>query len=264
MTEAPLACLRETPWETRNLGVPAYAVTPAFFDAPDFPGLRRELQVLAAAHGRLFAAARPGRKFLPRVPQLQSLGFYLVECTVAPTMVFDRNPVLREFESEPSSFLPRRYSPADVEFRTLASVPPDLAPRIRAMAQDSFQDDRFHWDHQCPPEVADQRFAFWMEDLMGDPEVRFDLLFLRGEPIAFFARKGNHQIVSGFARERAASGLGEFFWLSTNRAVRNEGYPSVHSLISCNNLPSLNLCARCGYRFKDTGYTFHYWVNPPG
>jgi RimJ/RimL family protein N-acetyltransferase len=179
-------------------------------------------------------------------------------------MVLDRNPLLREFEADPSAFLPRRYRPEDIEFLTLTSIPPELAPQIRNMAHDSFQDDRFHWDHQCPAEIADRRFVFWMEDLMADPGVKFDLLYLRGEPIAFFARKGNHQIVSGFARERANSGLGEFFWLSTNRAVKNEGHKSVHSLVSANNLPSLNLCARCGYRFKDTGYTFHYWVNPPG
>jgi len=260
----PIRFLKETPWETRNLGVPSYAVAADFFDAPDFPGLRGELQSLAATHGRLFAAARLGKKSLPQVPPLQDLGFYLVECTVAPTMALNRNPLLREFEQDPPRFLPRRYRMEEIEFRTLCPVPADLAPAIKAMARDSFLDDRFHWDHQCPHGIADRRFAFWMDDLMGDPEVRFDLLYLRGTPVAFFARKGSHQIISGFARERASSGLGEFFWLSTNRAVRAEGRESVHSLISCNNLPSLNLCARCGYRFKDTGYTFHYWVNPPG
>jgi hypothetical protein len=261
MTDAEM--LKETPWETRNLGVPSYAVAPTFFDAPDFAGLERNLQALAATHGRLFVAARLGRKALALVPRLQSLGFYVVECTVSPTMVLGRNPVLRAFERDPADFLPRRYRIEEIEFRTLARVPPDLAESIRAMAHDAFQDDRFHCDHQCPREIADRRFAFWMDDLMQDPEVRFDLLILRGTPIAFFARKRSHQIVSGFAPARASSGLGEFFWLSTCKAVKDEGHAVVHSLVSCNNLQSVNLCARCGYRFKDTGYTFHHWVNPP-
>jgi hypothetical protein len=222
------------------------------------------LQALAAKHGRLFVAARLGKGGLPQVPRLQSLGFYVVECTVSPTMVLGRNPVLRAFERDPSDFLPRRYRIEELEFRTLVAVEPDHVALIKTMARDAFEDDRFHCDYQCPREIGDRRFAFWMDDLARDPEVRFDLLILRGTPIAFFARKHSHQIVSGFARERASSGLGEFFWLSTCKAVKDEGYAAVHSLISCNNLQSLNLCARCGYRFKDTGYTFHYWMNPPG
>ncbi|MCG6875354.1 MAG: hypothetical protein LJE97_09730 [Betaproteobacteria bacterium] len=258
------AILKETPWETRNIGVPSYAVAPSFFEAPDFTGLERALQALAAKHGRLFVAARLGKGGLPQVPRLQSLGFYVVECTVSPTMVLGRNPVLRAFERDPSDFLPRRYRIEELEFRTLVAVEPDHVALIKTMARDAFEDDRFHCDYQCPREIGDRRFAFWMDDLARDPEVRFDLLILRGTPIAFFARKHSHQIVSGFARERASSGLGEFFWLSTCKAVKDEGYAAVHSLISCNNLQSLNLCARCGYRFKDTGYTFHYWMNPPG
>jgi hypothetical protein len=257
------AILEETPWETRNLGVPSYAVSPGYFDRPDFAGLDRELRTLAEAHDRLFVAARLGKGGLPLVPQLQRLGFYLVECVVSPTMVLGKNPLLRAFARDPADYLPRRYRLEEIEFRTLDTVPPDVFPLIKAVAHDSFQDDRFHLDHQCPPEIADRRFTFWMDDLIRDPEVKFDLLILRETPIAFFARKRSHQIVSGFARERASSGLGEFFWLSTCKAMQEEGHATVHSLISCNNLPSLNLCARCGYRFKDTGYTFHFWLNPP-
>jgi hypothetical protein len=257
------AMLAETPWETRNLGVPSFAVAPVFFEAPDFARLDQELRELAAAHDRLFVAARLGKKGLPLVPQLQRLGFYLVESVVSPTMVLDRNPLLRAFARDPAGFLPRRYRLEEIEFRTLDTVPPDIFPLIKAMARDTFQDDRFHLDHHCPHEIADRRFTFWMDDLMRDPEVTFDLLILRGAPIAFFARKRSHQIVSGFSRERASSGLGEFFWLSTCRAMKDEGHATAHSLISCNNLQSLNLCARCGYRFKDTGYTFHFWKNPP-
>jgi len=256
--------LKETPWETRNLGVPSYAVAASFFDTPDFAGLERELGRLAAEHGRLFVMARLGRSGLSLVPRLQRLGFYVVECTVSPTMALGRNRVLRAFERDPSGFLPSRYRPEEVEFRTLAAVLPGEATMIKAMAHDAFQDDRFHCDHQCPRAIADRRFAYWMDDLTRDPEVRFDLLLLRETPIAFFARKGSHQIVSGFAPGRASSGLGEYFWLATCKAVKGEGHAAVHSLISCNNLQSLNLCARCGYRFKDVGYTFHYWVNPPG
>jgi hypothetical protein len=259
-----LASLRETPWETRNLGVPSYAVADRFFEAPDFSGLAREMRELAAHHGRLFVAARLSSGHLASVPELQQLRFYMVECTLAPTMALHKNPVLLEFERNPSSFIPRRYQRDDLVFLTLSSPSPDWAQTLTAMAQSAFSGDRFHIDHQCPPAIADRRFAYWIGDLIADSKVRFDILQLKGKPIAFFARKENHQIVSGFAADRAMSGLGEFFWLSTCAAVKTEGYTFVHSLISCNNLPTVNLGARCGYRFRETGYTFHFWETPPG
>lgn len=258
-----LATLRETPWETRNLGVPSYALADGFRDAPDFPALEGSMRELAARHGRLFVAARLPRENLALIPGLQQIGFYLVECTLVPTMALHKNPVLLGFERDASTFIPTRYRRADLVFLTLASITPEWVRTLKATARSAFSGDRFHVDHRCPPEIADRRFAFWMDDLIADPNVKFDVLRLKGEPIAFFARKANHQIVSGFIPERATSGLGEFFWLSTCAAVKAEGHAFVHSRISCNNLPSVNLCARCGYRFKETSYTFHFWENPP-
>jgi len=258
-----LATLRETPWETRNLGVPSYALADAFRDSPDFAALEREMHGLAARQGRLFVAARLPKERLALIPRLQQIGFYLVECTLVPTMALHKNPVLLEFERDSAPFVPGRYRRGDLEFTTLSATTPEWARILTALARSAFSGDRFHVDHRCPTEIADRRFAYWMDDLMADPGVKFDVLQLKGKPIAFFARKGNHQIVSGFSPDRAASGLGEFFWLSTCAAVKAEGHAFVHSLISCNNLPSVNLCARCGYRFKETGYTFHFWENPP-
>jgi hypothetical protein len=258
-----LVTLRETPWETRNLGVPSYALVQDFWVAPDFDLLASELRALFAGHGRLFAAARLPKERLPMIPALQVLGFYVVECSLAPTMALAKNPVLRDFERDPAAFVPVRFAREDLEFSAGTVMNPQLAETLKAMAQSAFSGDRFHVDHQCPPAIADRRFAFWMDDLLADPGVRFDVLRLKGEAIAFFASKGNHQIVSGFSPERAASGLGEFFWLSVCAAAKAEGQTFVHSLISCNNLPSVNLCARCGYRFKETGYTLHRWDNPP-
>lgn len=257
-----LRCLRETPWETRNLGVTSYAVADAFWEAPDFAALDGEMTALAERHGTLFVSARMGRDGLPLAPGLQSVGFYVVESTVAPVMALNRNPILAEFERDPAAFLPRRYRPEEVRFRAAVERGPGLSETLAAMARSSFSEDRFHRDHRCPAGAADRRFALWMGDLLADPSVAFDLLELREKPVAFFARKGNYLIVSGFAQGATRSGLGEFFWLSVCSAVKAAGHPGAHSLVSCNNLPSLNLCARCGFRFQDTGYTFHCWCGP--
>ena len=257
MTDTRL--LKETPWETRNLGFPSYALRPEFFDAPDFPGLEGEMRSLIAARGRLFVSARLGKQHLAQVPELQALGFYLVECSVSPVMVLGKNPVLLRFEREPEAFIPGRYSPGELEFTTPAEKSGTWTGALAPLAAGSFSDDRFHLDHRCPPELADRRFAYWIADLLGDPAAVFHLLRLRGELIGFCARKGDHPVVAGFGRGRTTSGLGEYFWLSICRAAKTEGLPSLRTQVSCNNLPSLNLCARIGFRFTDTAYTFHLW-----
>ncbi|HEX6828341.1 MAG TPA: hypothetical protein VF104_05125, partial [Burkholderiales bacterium] len=133
MTEAAFACLRETAWETRNLGRASFAVTESFWEAPDFPALDAELSVLRETRGPLFAYARLGRERLPRVPQLQALGFYVVECTVNPVMMLHRNPVLADFEADPAPFIPRRYRGEDLKFETLEAVTPEWARSLESM-----------------------------------------------------------------------------------------------------------------------------------
>lgn len=254
-----IAVLKETPWETRNLGIPSYAVRPDFFDAPDFAGLGAEMGALATAHGRFFVSARLGKQRLALVPELQTLGFYLVECSVSPVMVLGKNPVLLRFEREPEAFVPARYSLQELEFTTPAEKAGSWTEVLEPLAAGSFSDDRFHHDHRCPAELADRRFAYWIADLLADPAAVFHLLRLRGELVGFCARKGDHPVVAGFGRSRTTSGLGEYFWLSICRAAKAEGLPSLRTQVSCNNLPSLNLCARIGFRFTDTAYTFHLW-----
>jgi hypothetical protein len=255
--------LRETPWETRNLGVPSYALATGFWDDPDFADLEREMSALVGVHGALFVAARLDRDRLHLVPQLQPLGFYVVECTLSPVMALHRNPVLLDFQNDPLPFIPGRYQREELEFQTLGAMTAEWAETLTAMARESFTDDRFHRDYRCPREIADRRFAYWMNDLLHDAAIAYEVLLLRGSPIAFVAHRQNHMIISGFARRHASSGLGEFFWLSICATAKAAGHRSIHTLISCNNLPSLNLCARCGFRFKDTGYSFHFWENPP-
>ena len=261
MTEPSLACLRETAWETRNLGRASFAVTESFWEAPDFSALGVELSALRGTRGPLFAYARLGRERLPLVPQVQALGFYVVECTVSPVMMLHRNPVLRDFEADPAPFIPRRYRGEDLKFETLKAVTPEWARALEAMARESFSDDRFHRDHRCPPGIADQRFAWWMGDLLRDPGIGYDVLSLRGTPVAFVAHRGNHMIISGFDARHTSSGLGEYFWLAICSAAKRAGHNHVHTVVSVNNLPSLNLCARCGFRFKDTAYGFHLWLD---
>jgi ribosomal protein S18 acetylase RimI-like enzyme len=253
------AVVEPLPWETRNLGVEAFAVSDAFLRNPDAGALNASLAGLHDAHGDVFIQAR----FSPNTKTAQILeasGFYFVETTLSPSVVLSRYAALERFAADPSSVLHGRCTVADLDVVTVAGSPPHIVGSIRAIAGESFVDDRFHLDHHCDPRVASRRYVLWVDDLLGDGAVRFHVLRLEDEPIAFMASKAGDLLLAGFARKHANRGLGEFFWLRVLADLQRDGVTRVSTVISVNNMSALNLYARLGFKFREPRSTFHLWV----
>jgi ribosomal protein S18 acetylase RimI-like enzyme len=253
-------CLEPVPWETRNLGVESFAVSAAFVTAPDEAVLRKSLEDLRSAHGRFFVQAR----FRPdtRISRiLEANGFYFVETTLGPSVALSGYDELDRFVADPSSVLPRRYERSSLDVRAVAGSDLAMVEEIKAIAGTSFVDDRFHVDHNFPGDVADRRFRLWVDDLFRDATVRFHVLLLRTEPIAFMASREGDLLLAAFARSHARVGLGEFFWLTVIDRIRAGGVARVTSLISANNVAALNLYARLNFKFRDPKSTFHLWAS---
>lgn len=249
--------LIETPWETRNLGIAAYALCDGKLDQLDEGKLASEMETLRRRHGDYFAFARLPKSHLQYVPLLQSCGFYLVECTIAPFIQFAKNGLLASFCDDRRKFIPKRFDSVNVKFVTATDTPPDK--QLRSIAYESFNDDRFHLDFNCPAATADRRFENWVEELLHNNAVFFDLLKVNGETVGFMARKENHLILAGFSKKFQRSGLGDYLWLGSCKAVQSLGYRYTETLISVNNISVLNLYSRLGFKFRNPQYSFHYW-----
>ena len=256
MAESDL--LIETPWESRNLGLATFALNEASIDALDPTRLENAISGLRKTHQHAFVFARIDKAKLAMAPILQSCGFYLVECTLEPYIQFSRNRIFAQFQNSPEQFLPKRFDWTDICFEAAVPTPP--AQRLFEIARESFSTDRFHMDYRCPPELANRRFELWVKDLLADRQVAFDLLKIRGQLVGFMARKEQQLILAGFSKDSQRSGLGDFLWLNSCSAVQASGYRSAETLISANNLPVLNLYSRLGFKFRNTGYSFHAWL----
>lgn len=250
--------LVETPWETRNLGIKSFSVQHDFFSAPDFQGLALEMNQTIKQHDKIFIFVRIAKPFLSYALELQNLGFALIECTVCPYSNFSKNEILAKFCQDRASFLPQKYL-GRVEFIALQRDNQFPLMRLREIASESFVDDRFHVDSRCPQGLADRRCRFWIDDLVADHEVEFDVLLVDKTIAGFMARKKNSLILAGFARQFVRAGLGVFLWLSSCEWMAKIGFTSSETLISINNLPVLNLYTRLNFKFRDTQYSFHYW-----
>lgn len=249
----------ETPWETRNLGIPSYSIEQEFYTSPDFDALKRTIERLHRAHTSFFISTRIEKSSLVYAAELERLGFYLIECVVTPFMRLQRNEILTKFHKHPMEVVPRKYRVKDLEFVIVDRQKHFPADRLRTIARESFSDDRFHLDYQCPKSIADRRFSYWVDDLLSDQHVMIGVLTLEGDSIGFMAFKENCLILAGFAKRYIKSGLGDFLWLSTCQVLQERGYHLVETHISINNLPVLNLYARLGFKFKETQYSFHFW-----
>jgi hypothetical protein len=252
-------CLEPLPWETRNLSRESFAVSGSFFAQPDEQCLKTSLAAVREAHGRFFVQAR----FTPDTRtsrMLEANGFYFVESTLRPSAALGEYATLDRFVADSSGVLPRRYERTELDVRTVDRSDHGMITAVRMIANESFVYDRFHVDHNCPAEAASRRYSLWVGDLFADGTVRFHVLLLRTQPVAFMASRKGDLLLAGFARRYASAGLGEFFWLSVLEHLRADGVRRVSTLISVNNVAALNLYTRLTFKFCDPESTFHLWA----
>jgi len=251
------------PWETRNLGIDAFGLGERVASGADATVLESCLRRKAEQLGSFFVQARVGMD-TRSARALEQNGFYFVEATVSPIANFNARDVAARLAADPSEALPSRHRHSDLSVEALEAD--DLASRaaLETIAAESFTEDRFHVDHNCPRETADRRYVYWVDDLLEDPAVTFEIVRLRGDPIAFMARRAEQLLLAGFAKRYVSAGLGEFLWLQVLRRMRAQGLARARTLVSVRNLSSLNLHARLGFRFRDPSATFHYWRRARG
>jgi len=254
----------ETPWEERNLGIKSFALNEACLPSLQHHALAEAMAQLKHQFGTYFIFARLPKANLNLVPALQQCGFYLVEGAVCPVIQLHKSAVLKAFNDNPSRFIPKRFSPKHVNHNTIRFITlehrhDDAVDTVSAIARESFSSDRFHVDFQCPEALANRRFELWICDLLHNPEVIFDIVEVNGEAAGFMARKENHLIIAGFSKKYVRAGLGDYLWLGSLQCMQKHGLRYAETLVSTNNIPSLNLHARLGFKFRNPQYSFHCW-----
>lgn len=249
----------ETDWETRNLGIPSYAMKDISSIEISSNDILNEIEQFRKIHDHFFIFARIPKNYLKISSVLEKIGFYVVECTVIPMLNLNKSIVLEEFIRNRSNFIPKKYKKTNINFVSLSSSDSIPVEPIKTIAEESFTRDRFHIDHNCTDDIANRRFSLWVEDILFDSSCSFDLLSLDESVIAFMARRENHLLLAGFKKTYTRSGLGSYLWLNTCNILKDNGYRTAETLISINNTPVLNLYSRLGFKFKDTSYSFHYW-----
>ncbi|MGQ9746097.1 MAG: hypothetical protein ACUVQV_09065 [Dissulfurimicrobium sp.] len=103
-----------------------------------------------------------------------------------------KNQALQQFLSNKDDFVPRSYAGADLEVVRLDKDDKRLCAQVFDVACESFSDDRFHLDPKCAKQTADQRFVYWVRDLLANPEVIFYIVRHKEDIAGFMAWNGEH------------------------------------------------------------------------
>lgn len=254
--------LSPIPYETRNLGMPSFSLNETFLENPNENLLKFSISEKTNKFNSLFIQARLAKENLNIAPVLQNCGFYFVESTLIPQSNLSKNVVLSKFIKNKNDFVPAKYRLDELNTYSLDRNDMIASSNIQEIAEESFLDDRFHIDPNCPDSIANKRFSYWISDLYSDENVIFYFLEHRNDKVGFMCHKTNDLILAGFNKKYRNSGLGEFLWLSGLEIMLNKGISQAKTLISVNNTSVLNLYSRLGFKFKHPSVTFHYWSAP--
>ncbi|CAF0691489.1 hypothetical protein [Candidatus Methylacidithermus pantelleriae] len=258
-----LSSLEYVPWETRNLGMPAFGVAESFLKQPQLVQLEGDLAVLKQELPRFFVQARVSdQDHLEAIGILQKVGFFYVETVFTFVMRLKHHPLLAAFCSDPQSFLPKRYRGRLEAFLLRSSEDPNLAGASELL-RGAFSYDRFHRDPHCPERIADQRFGYWLLDLLNDSKARIVTFFLDTKMAGVGILRDAEIVLAAAEKSWQRSGLGSYGFLWLLRMAKESGHREAYGVVSVHNIPMVRLLLRhTPLLYAQTQVTLHYWYLP--
>ena len=253
-------CLIEVPWETRNLGMPAYQLkgTAENYMAIELILQKKQMQ----SKENFFVQLKLDAEKIDEVKFAQEAGFKLAEMSICPYL--DLNKVRSNILSDGMSSLYSLKTPGssiiDSHYGPVQYLDTAITEEIIDIAKETFSADRFHMDTSCKKSIADARMGLWIElDLFKENKNYCTYLKTNKGLIGFMIWSQEGLILNGLSKNFIGKGYGRALYIQSILDAINEGFEEVSSNISLNNLPALNLYSKLGFSFRSPKYTLHYW-----
>ncbi|WP_077328233.1 GNAT family N-acetyltransferase [Virgibacillus siamensis] len=220
--------LRETPWDKRNFNINTYEVL-------DYS--ETTLQKTDNLEGHFTLKVNP----LESPELLLKHGFYYMDTLIEPVCQREN---LNIFYKEGTS-ISKDYDPDE----------------ILQIANEAFMHGRFHRDFHIPDNLADLRYANWVNDL-----IKNDSIFAlkdHGRTVGFYAYDQDKVLLLGITQEYRKKGLAKTFTSQGCQKQFTFGYDQLRTSISAANVASLNLFQALGFKLSKTIDVYHK-MNGPG
>ncbi|MCP3031628.1 GNAT family N-acetyltransferase [Halobacillus sp. A1] len=128
--------------------------------------------------------------------------------------------------------------------------------RILEIAEESFENGRFHRDFNIPDEQADLRYMNWVSDLMDKNQIY--ALFYEGNLIGFYGFEKENVLLLGMKKEYRSKGLAKpLTSMGCKKQWEDLDLQQLKTSISAANAPSLNLFYSLGFRLRSAKDVYH-------
>ncbi len=137
-------------------------------------------------------------------------------------------------------------------------------PRIRAIAEVAFKNERFHVDPLIDPALGNKRYGQWVSNVFNNPAQMLIKIEDATDLIAFFIYEklpGGvvYWHLTAVSPKLQGKGYGYKVWQQMIRYHYLNGAESISTTISARNIAVLNLYSKLCFQFPPPQMTFH-WV----
>jgi hypothetical protein len=119
----------------------------------------------------------------------------------------------------------------------------------------AFSHGRFHRDFVLSRTMADERYVYWLRQLIDEQKVHG--LFWQKRLAGFIAHNDNKLVLHAVSIDYQGKGLTKYWWSPVSKNILDGGFQEVSSSISASNLAAINLYASIGYRFRSPKDIYH-------
>ncbi|MEN1967468.1 GNAT family protein [Lentibacillus sp. N15] len=219
--------LHPTPWDKRNFHIDTYEVTSLS---------EKALRETDQYDGHYTIKVDP----TANTQQLYNYGFYYMDTMIEPVCDKDHLQII----SREGISISKEYHKEDV----------------LAVAEQVFENSRFHRDFNIPSSMADRRYMNWVRDLQEKDLII--ALYDQGELAGFFGYEVDKVLLLGMKAAYQGKGLTKAFTSLCCQAHFDLGYEQLRTSISAANLASLNLFIRLGFKLQQTIDVYHKLTGP--
>jgi ribosomal protein S18 acetylase RimI-like enzyme len=137
--------------------------------------------------------------------------------------------------------------------------------KIKIIASSSFVNDRFHFDNRFKNDVGNKRYSLWVENSFFNKKYNLLKITFDNEIIGFFIveyikEKNVYWHLTAIDNKFQGRGLGYNVWKGMINKHQIDGYLSVETAISSNNLAALNLYSKLNFKIMKGFNTYHKFL----
>ena len=136
---------------------------------------------------------------------------------------------------------------------------------IKNIAFSSFKTDRFHFDKRFKKKIGNKRYSLWVEHSHNNKKYNLLKINLNNKIVGFFIveytdQKNVYWHLTAIEKKFQGRGLGYEIWKGIINKHFDDGFQSVETAISSNNLAALNLYSKLNFKILEGFNTYHKFL----